>query len=58
MDENMKEIFKEYLKESLSVCIVTEKYYGDYGSNEGVKVCVSIDLDGETITSSYDYTSL
>ena len=58
MDEGMKEIFKEYLKESLSVCVVTEKYYGDYGSGEGVRVRVSIDLDGETITSSYDYTSL
>jgi len=55
----IQEIVKEYLKENLDVCVWTEKHYGDYsGEGEGVKVTVTLTLDGEELTTNYDYTSL
>ena len=56
--EEVQDIVREYLKENLTVCVITEKYYGDYGSGEGVKVKVQLFLEGEQICSEYDYTSL
>ena len=58
MEEEFKKFIKEFLVDSLDIEVVTEKYYGDYGSNEGVKVSVKLYLDGELLTSSQDYTSL
>jgi hypothetical protein len=58
MKEEIQEIVKEYLKENMDISVTVEKYYGDYGSNEGVKVCVCLSIEGEEIYSSYDYTSL
>ena len=44
--EELQEAMKEYLKENLSLTVCVEKHYGDY-SGEGVKVTVTVDLDGE-----------
>lgn len=57
-DEDVRDVVKIYLKDNLSIHVVTEKHYGDFGSGEGVRVSVSVALEGETIASSYDYTSL
>ena len=48
----------EYLKENLEVTVWTEKHYGEYSGADGVKVTVMVNLDGELITESYDYTGL
>ena len=51
-------VIREYLKENLEVTVWTEKHYGEYGGADGVKVTVMVNLDGELITESYDYTGL
>lgn len=56
--EMFQEMVKEYLKENLSISVWTEKYYGDYGNRDGFKVSVTVDLDGEQIAESSDYSTL
>lgn len=56
--EVLNEVIREYLKENLEICVWTEKHYGDYGNADGVKVTVTLNLEGEELTSSYDYTGL
>jgi hypothetical protein len=58
VEEELKKLIKEYLMESLEIYLTTEKHYGDYGNGDGVKVSLSIYLDGELVTSQYDFTSL
>ena len=56
--ENIEEVLREYLKEHLSVKVITEKYYGEFGGRDGFKVTVEVELEGETISSSSDYSTL
>lgn len=56
--ENIEEIIKEYLKDNMSVTVITEKHYGEFGDRDGFKVTVQIELDGEIISSSSDYSTL
>ena len=55
--ELLHDAIREYLKESLEVTVWTEKTYGEYGSNDGVRVTVNLSMDGEELASSSDYTS-
>lgn len=58
IDKELHDVIREYLKESLEITVWTEKHYGEYGGADGVKVTVIINLDGEQIAESYDYTGL
>lgn len=58
MTDEMREMFNQYLKETLSLAVWTEKSYGEYGQSDGVRVEVTLYLGEEEIANSSDYTSL
>lgn len=58
MTDEMREMFNQYLKETLSLSVRTEKSYGAYGQSDDVRVEVTLYLGEDIIASDSDYTSL